>query len=508
MALLYFRYILATPMRIPTKVSLGVGALALLVFGGIAAWQADLERRDLVRAVQEEMMLTGRAMRVASQNALRDRQVHDVDATVSALEEIRADVDVLLFAPDGGLLAASDGAIATAAQFDVATLSALASDRPHVDLGADRAVLVVPLVADGAPLGSLAIVRPLTDIRADLRREVGSLALAVLGFTALVAALAYGLGEVLVGRPLARLSAAMTRVGGGDFQPVLPAGRDDEIGQVTHDFLQMLAQLERARTTLEAEQDAHRRSTRALQDADRLVTIGQLSAGLAHEIGSPLQVLHGRARRLLRHLDDPAEIERSAELIAGQAERITRIVQRLLDIARRRSRIVHGDPRDALRSVVDLLEVEARRKRVALELIVADEVGVEPVDSDAFQQIALNLTRNALQAAAEGGRVVVSLAHGTLVRPGAPTPVASLRLVVDDDGVGIPAEQRAQLFEPFFTTRAGEGGTGLGLAIVGTLVKDLEGTVSVASELSRGSRFTVDLPRSDRSRSSEDADVA
>ncbi len=481
-------------MRIPAKVSLGVGALALVVFGGIATWQADAERRDLARAVDEEMMLTGRAMRVAAQNALRDRQIGDVDLTVSALEEIRADVDVMLFGADGSLRSASEGAMDAATRFDRATLERLAGEHAQVDFAGDRAVLVVPLVVDEARVGTLAIVRPLSSERADLARETASVAIAVLGFTLLVAALAYGLGEIVVGRPLARLAAAMTRVPAGEFHPVLDTQRTDEIGQLTQAFVLMLVELEHARRNLEAEQDAHRRSTRALQDADRLVTIGQLSAGLAHEIGSPLLVLHGRARRLLRHADEPEEVRSAATLIAGQAERITRIVRQLLDVARRRTGHVMGDPLHAVRTVVDLLEVEARRKRV--ELVVDVPAGFDGgrIESDAMQQIALNLARNALEAAHEGGYVRLGLDRATLQRPGATTPLPSLRFTVEDDGPGIDPELHARVFEPFFTTRSPEGGTGLGLAIVGTLVNELGGVVDVASAPGEGSRFTVDLP--------------
>lgn len=485
-------------MRIPAKVSLGVGGLALSVFGALAAWQVRTERLELMRATEEEMMMTGRAMRIASENALRDSQSDDVDVTVSALEAIRADVDVLLFAPEGTLRAASDGARASARNFDAATLEQLVGERPYLDLANDRATYVVPLLAGEQRLGSLAIVRPLSDVRRDLEREIGTLAIAVLGFTALVGALAYGLGEVVVGRPLARLSAAMARVPAGEFHPALDTARSDEIGSVTNAFVGMLGELERARRNLEAEQDAHRRSTRALQDADRLITIGQLSAGLAHEIGSPLLVLHGRARRLLRQAEDPEEVRRGAELIAGQAERITRIVVQLLDVARRRVGHHRGDPVDAVRTVVDLLEVEARQKGVTLALEVADERGVANVEADAMQQIALNLTRNALQAAGTGGRVRLHVGTGSFARPGALEPIPSVRLVVEDDGPGIDPELREQLFEPFFTTRAADGGTGLGLAIVGTLVHELGGCVAVASEIGRGSRFTVDLPMSSR----------
>jgi signal transduction histidine kinase len=300
----------------------------------------------------------------------------------------------------------------------------------------------------------------------------------------------------------------MAGVGRGEFRPMLDGHRDDEIGRVTRDFQSMLAELEAARASLEAEQDAHRRSTRALQDADRLVTLGQLSAGLAHEIGSPLQVLHGRARRLLRYADDAEEVRRGAEVIAGQAERITGIVQQLLDVARRRSAHARGDPRASVRSVVELLEFEARRKRVSLQLVVSGDVDDVEVESDVLQQVALNLTRNALQATTEGGRVVLRLGRGTIARAALPAPVESVRLVVEDDGVGIDPRIRSQLFEPFFTTRAFDGGTGLGLAIVGTLVKELDGAVSVTSELGQGTRFVVDIPFASVRHPSKDVGVA
>lgn len=481
-------------MRIPAKVSLGVGALAFVVFGSIAVWQAALERRDLVHAVEQEMMLTGRGMRIATENALRDRQTQDVGPIVSALEEISADVDVLMFAPDGSLRATSEGGLASAERFEPAALVALPAEHPQVDLDEGRAVLILPLSVEGESLGSLAIVRPLSDVREDLRREVGGLALAVAVFAVLVCALAYGLGEVLVGRPLARLSTAMAGVGRGDLHPPLDGERDDEIGRVTASFQAMLAELARARENLELEQDAHRRSTRALQDADRLVTLGQLSAGLAHEIGSPLQVLHGRARRLLRNAEDADEVRRVAEVIVGQAERITRIVRQLLDVARRRPRNTLGEPIAAVRSVVELLELEARRRGVTVELRVQGELPAEAVEVDTLQQIALNLARNALQASHEGGHVVLALGRGKVVHPATAVHVPSLRLEVLDDGAGIDPAIRSQLFEPFFTTRSGDGGTGLGLAIVGTLAKELGGMVTVESELGQGTCFVVELP--------------
>ncbi|MEZ4454076.1 MAG: ATP-binding protein [Nannocystaceae bacterium] len=480
-------------MRISTKVSLAVSALALVVFSAIAAWQAVVEHRDLRRAVERELMLIGRAMRVAAENALRDRQFRDVELTVSALEQIQPDVDVLLFAPDGSLWASSAGAAEARARVAPGLAKAIAGGSPTLTFQEDDAVLLVPLATDH-PVGSLALVRPLTDVHRDLEAEILGLMLAVLAFSALAGALVYGLGEALVGRPLARLCAAMARVGGGDFTARLDTARDDEIGQVAGDFAAMLGELEEARAGLVREQDAHRRSQRALQDADRLVTVGQLSAGLAHEIGSPLQVLHGRARRLHRHADEPEVVRRDADAIAEQAARITRIVQQLLDVARHRPRHARGDPRRAVEAVVELLAIEARQSRVRLDLEVAPDAPTIAVASDPLQQIALNLARNALQASAAGGRIVLTLTAGEVQRGAVGPPAASLRLIVDDDGHGIAPEVRPHLYDAFFTTRAAEGGTGLGLAIVHALVNDLGGTIAVRSEVGAGSRFFVDLP--------------
>lgn len=500
--------IIATLVRISTKVSLGVSALALVVFGAIAAWQASVERRDLYRAVEREMMLIGRAMRVSAENALRDRQIRDVELTVSALEQIQPDVDVLLFAPDGSLWAQSAGASGSLPRVGSRLPARPIGDPPQIAFEDDYAILLVPLKAD-QPLGTLAILRPLADVDLDLAAEVSGLAVGVLAFAALAGVLVYGLGEVLVGRPLARLSSAMARVGSGDFHPRLETARSDEIGRVGTDFSVMLGELDHARTSLEQEQDAHRRSQRALQDADRLVTVGQLSAGLAHEIGSPLQVLHGRARRLLKHAGDPEAVSRDAEVIAGQAERITRIVQQLLGVARRRPRHERDDPRTAVGAVVSLLEYEARRKGVALELSVTDDLPGSAVDSDPLQQISLNLARNALQASSSGGMVKLTLTRGEVTRATAGPSPASLRLIVEDQGIGFSPELKPQLFDAFFTTRASEGGTGLGLAIVHSIVKDLGGSIDVTSEVGHGTRFVVDLPLDAVTRlMAEEAEVA
>jgi signal transduction histidine kinase len=269
----------------------------------------------------------------------------------------------------------------------------------------------------------------------------------------------------------------------------------------------MVADLHDARARLEQESESRQRLQRGLERVDKLITLGQLSAALAHEIGTPLQILHGRARALLARAHDPEGTRKNAEILVEQTERITRIVEQLLRFARHRT--THALPMQlpsVAQSVLDLLGVEARRRGLRLTLDVAPDLPEVEADPDQVQQIVLNLMTNAFAATPNGGSVEVRLEVGVLPRPDG-SSARSARLVVKDTGRGIPADIRERLFEPFFTTRDAEGGTGLGLSVVKAIVTEHRGAISVESELGAGSSFAVDLPERslrDQPRSAED----
>jgi signal transduction histidine kinase len=142
----------------------------------------------------------------------------------------------------------------------------------------------------------------------------------------------------------------------------------------------------------------------------------------------------------------------------------------------------------ACRAVIELVEVEARRRGVALQLVVRTGVTAASASEDHLQQVVLNLATNALAATPAGGRVEVAIedAEG---RP------ELIRLVVTDTGRGIEPDVLPRVFEPMFTTRVDDGGTGLGLAVVRALVTEHGGTVTADSAPGRGARFVVELPR-------------
>jgi signal transduction histidine kinase len=466
-----------------------VAGLALFGACGALLWWE--ERRDLEAAVERELAFLGTSLRVGVENAMRDRQPADIEEATLRLEGIDTEVDVFVYDLQGAPVVAPTGAPTGALRESLTTLvreSERTSEsrvRYFPDGRPVRLLFATPLLTDdGELVGALAISRPLDDMNRDLLATAGSTVATVGTFVLLAMVLGIWIGETRLARPLTRLVAAMRRVQEGELRtPVAEAG-DDELVAVAREFNRMLAELREAQAEAAREAEARREATRSLEAADRLVTIGQLSAAVAHEIGSPLQVLLGRARSLAERPDEPERVRRAGEAMVREGERITRIVEQMLTMTRRRpARREPVDVRGIAAEVLALLQLEARRRRVTLALAVGDPC-VACCDPDQVRQLVLNLGRNAVAAVAEGGRVDV-----TVGRAG-----NAVTLVVADDGEGIAPGVLERVFDPLFTTRADRGGTGLGLAVVRGIVLDHGGRVDVESTLGEGARFTVVLP--------------
>lgn len=474
-------------MRISTKLTLGFSATTLVLFGGYAAWHVQAETRELYAALENETRLLTRSLQVSLENALRDEQQGDVDELVQRLELLDRSLDVFVYDASGRLLSSS-GASAPPPWRVPSTPQAPDKDLLLRYEPADepqQLVLGAPLVDDERLLGWLTLHRPLDPVHADLQATMQRAALSLLGVVATLAIIALLLGNLHFARPLAALEEAMRGIREGELSVTLDNPRNDEIGLLAKEFNRMAARLRETQSLLASEAEARRTLEQALQHADKLAAVGQLAAGLAHEIGSPLLVLSGRARALLERSDQPEEVRRNAELLVTQTKRITRIVEQLLHVGRRRAGSPGpSDVADAARTVASLLQIEARRHGVDIDLEVSPQAPPARATDDHLQQIALNLMKNALQATPRGGRITVR------VEPAG----ARVRLEVRDTGPGIPDEVAEGLFSPFFTTRSTDGGTGLGLAVVRGLVEEHRGTVRVESEPGQGSRFIVELP--------------
>lgn len=222
--------------------------------------------------------------------------------------------------------------------------------------------------------------------------------------------------------------------------------------------------------------------------SEKLAAVGELAAGVAHEIRNPLSSIRGLAH-FLRHAltERPKELE-YAEIMVKEVDRINRVVTDLLTIARpQEPDLAPTDLRQLLDHTVGLLEGDADRRGVEIRRVIPSELPEVVMDESQMTQALLNLILNALQAVEAGGTIEVGASVDA--------PDSRLHLWVEDDGPGIPPEQMGKIFDPFFTTRA--KGTGLGLPIVQKIVTHHRGGIRVESPprgSARGSRFTISIP--------------
>lgn len=309
-----------------------------------------------------------------------------------------------------------------------------------------------------------------------------------LALFALTAAVTGLLGIIMVTRPLRALLLKARRARQGDLSGDVVIRQNDEIRDLADEFNQMCAELSRARLRLESEYHARIAALEQVRRTDRLATVGQLAAGLAHEVGTPLGVIAGRAQMIASGEVLQREALDSARIVAEQAKRISGIVRQLLDFARRRPpEMTTVDLRALARSTAELLEPMARKQGVALELAPEEPAGRARGDAGQLQQVLTNLVVNALQATPRGKKVELSVRA-------AKDPEGWVAVAVQDQGSGISPEVRDHVFEPFFTTKDVGEGTGLGLSVAHGIIEEHGGTIEVDTEVGRGSCFTIRLP--------------
>ncbi len=248
----------------------------------------------------------------------------------------------------------------------------------------------------------------------------------------------------------------------------------------------MAKDLARSREALIEEGEKRLQVERVMRRFDRMATLGQLTSNLAHEVGTPLGVLRGRAEFLAGEVADRPPARREIEIIIAQIDRITRTIERFLSAARPsspRTEEILGD--DLVREAADLVELECRRQGIRLHVEPAAGTATVQGQRDGLMQVLLNLAVNGIQAMERGGEL--RLASRVSELRGAP----ALELIVSDTGSGVALEEQKRIFEPFYSTR---GTTGLGLFISRNIVREHGGTTAVESEPGRGTTFRVALP--------------
>jgi signal transduction histidine kinase len=276
-------------------------------------------------------------------------------------------------------------------------------------------------------------------------------------------------------RPLRHLAERAKEIARGDYEKRVEANTPDEVGALAREFNAMAAALD------EREQQLIR--------SERLAAVGKIAAQITHEVRNPLSSIGLNAEMLEEEVGNlegsPAQIAESKQLaraIVKEVDRLTDITEEYLRFARLpRPKLEREDLREIVASLLSFLKGELDARRITVELRAPADLPPVAADEHQLRQALLNLLRNAAEAMTSGGKLEVALSRAG----------ERVELRIRDSGAGIAPEHLAKIFDPFFSTK--EHGTGLGLALTQQIVVEHGGTIDVASEVGRGTTFTVAL---------------
>lgn len=448
----------------------------------------------LETALHNELRAHAVTLQIALQDVYAAGQQKQAQKLIDHLSEFPKVYSVILFNEQGQVLMLSNPAATEELRHPPEIQRVLQFGETHeLTQGNDLFSILMPIQLDKERRGAFQISQPLSLIQTEVaqaRREIALITLALFAATILVVALVIRFSVL---RPINDLLTGVMAFSEGDLNyRVLVPGGGGEIARLASEFNRMAARLFKQRTQVinaAAEQLALERS---LKQSERLATVGRLAAGIAHEMGAPLNVIKGRVDMLRKRKDATAERrDHWLEIIDTQSDAIARIVYQLLTLARpfhlqqeavEVTKLVQG--------VVDLIQPEAIASQTRIVLTMSDHQTIAG-DRNLLHQVLLNLCLNALHAMPNGGNLQI----GALPQEQQKEGRTFMALRIADTGLGIAPEHLPHIFDPFFTTKEIGQGTGLGLAVSHRIVEEHGGWIEAENRPEGGASFTVWLPR-------------
>ncbi len=459
-------------------------ALAVVTFGYLAlnAVEQNMEKR-----MQKDLELVARAIQLPLSHALELGRVGTVSSALESAFSIGRVYSAYVYDHSGRQIATAGR---TGPDVEKDRLTELAEDGKEIGeygrvAGREVYSYFVPLTDSGGRInGLLQLTRRESDIQNEIRamkiQGATWLGLSLMVMTLLVL---YGHHRAL-GKYFSSFITSMSRVAGGDTDHRFKPHGPKEIAVIGRRFNHMLDSMENARTELKERRNKQEILKAQLRQSEKLAAIGQLSAGIAHELGTPLSVISGKAQRALRDPELSSNLSKTLKEIRREVDRMEYIIRQLLDFSRdSRTRTKPAQPARLAHSSLSAAAEEAENLGVELEFRGDEDSSMIKVDPTRIEQALVNLLRNAIQSASPG-KVVLSwwIDHDQAC------------FQVDDNGPGIPGDIEDRLFEPFFTTKQVGTGTGLGLAVVHGIVRDHNGRIEFGKSDLGGAFFRIRLP--------------
>lgn len=482
--------------------------LALLIITGVYDYTRLVRERERLMAQlrDDERIFTETLALAVRQNVRRGRTTDELGELLEEILTRPGLVGVAIYNPDGRVVAEKVAAGFETPALDDTIRNSLARREASSTLltrPSGRFLRYVqPFPWPGGRIAAIEVRHTLGEMERQFRGAVRDSIASRLLMLVLFVLSVVTLTRWSIARPIRALIGAAQAVGGGDLSQRIALARRDEIGQLAEEFNRMATNLQTAHAELLRQGEERLRLEEEAQQAQKMAAVGLLAAEVAHEIGTPLNVISGRAEVLERVIPPDHSEHRHLDVIFKQTERISRIIRSLLDYTRpRRPQVRPTDVVPLLGRVADLLLERSRRQGGRILLQVTPGLPRIVADPDQIQQVLLNLLMNALDASESGKTVRVSVGpepelppegRADIVRGKADGPCLAIHVI--DAGRGLTGEQLDHIFEPFFSTKDRGHGTGLGLPIVEEIVRAHRGEIAMLSIPGKGTEAIVRLP--------------
>lgn len=462
-----------------------VPVLAVLGVSGYLGFQAA-ERWGEQR-LQKEMELVARTLRQPMSRALARGDPGMMRASLQSVFEFNRIYSAHVYDADGDRIATAGKAAALEPRGE-GDLAALGLERGEFGSVGDRDVYsyFVPLASRGGDaIGMLQVTRRASDFGEQASR-LRWLMVAFIGGTAfLLVTLVLAGHHFVIGRPLNALSRSMAAVGSGERHHRTEPRGPGELADLSRRFNRMLDNMDRAEDQIARQRRDRQDLEQRLQHAEKMASVGRLAAGVAHEIGTPLAVIDGRAQRLQRNSETDPATRRAVDGMREQVRRIGHIVRQLLAFGHGyegRRRPVRLDR--CTRQAIDMARSQAEAAGVSLDCAGPEPAPEASLDRGRIEEALDHLLRNAIHAAGRGGRVRLGWFGGD----------GRVGFQVEDSGPGIPSDERERVLEPFYTTKPVGEGSGLGLAVVHGIVEEHGGRIELGDSDLGGAGVRIILP--------------
>jgi two-component system, NtrC family, sensor kinase len=470
----------------------------ILVIGVYGLIRVRIGRADLLAETESNVILLAKAIHPTVERGVRDPRTSDLHGVLSDLVTDQQQIDRIRILDRDFELTAMSGRLPLAHDVppDVLHRVAETGQGEGYSAGSGKTHVfsyVLPLRgAGGAVVGTMAVSQQTSKIEERVRAANWDIAVRL---TLLVISMTLLTGLMLqreVLRPLSRLMEGIRGLGRGESARPLPVERRDELGRVAEAFNAMVMQLQTARRALMLETEHVLDLEQQLRHSATLAVAGRLATGLAHEIGTPLNIISGEVEYIAGNLPVGHRLGEEIDVIVEQIDRISAMIRSLLDMVRPVKPEIQATPlKDVTDRLLLLLEHTARRQGVTLDVAIPGDLPHVRADRNQLQQVIINIVMNAFEAARPSGRVQVR------ARRAARGAGPGVEVVVADTGPGIPASLVPRIFEPFFSTKPPGEGTGLGLPICRDILKSFGGEITVESTPGAGATFVVWLAEED-----------